>query len=82
MDNAGNGLTVAGGRSGGAELPMWKKSLAGGFAGISTALVLTPVEFVKCRMQVVVQCTGRGLKRWVAGATHRRLQRAPVPLLS
>jgi len=52
MTSYGFAKRYMGERSGGAELPMWKKSLAGGFAGISTALVLTPVEFVKCRMQV------------------------------
>ena len=33
-------------------LSAWQVSLAGGFAGIGTGLWLTPVELVKCKMQV------------------------------
>ena len=32
---------------------MWKLAAAGGFAGIGVSGVLTPVEFVKCRMQAL-----------------------------
>lgn len=33
-------------------IPMWKYLVSGGFGGACGALVLTPVELVKCRMQV------------------------------
>lgn len=32
--------------------PMWKYILGGGFSGIFAAFVLTPIELVKCNMQV------------------------------
>lgn len=32
--------------------PMWKYYCAGGLSGISSAFVLTPVELIKCNMQV------------------------------
>lgn len=37
--------------------PVWKFFAAGGFAGFGTALILTPVELVKCKLQVQ-QVTG------------------------
>ena len=43
----------------GTELPMWKLALAGGFAGIGVSAVLTPVELIKCRMQVITTHTHR-----------------------
>jgi hypothetical protein len=36
----------------GQQLPLWGNALAGSFAGIVVAHWMTPVELVKCRMQV------------------------------
>lgn len=46
----------------GTELPMWKLALAGGFAGVGVSAVLTPVELVKCRMQVQHSAAYQGPK--------------------
>lgn len=35
--------------------PLWKLFLLGGGAGFTTAFVLTPVELVKCRLQIQAQ---------------------------
>ena len=37
------------------ETPLWRLYLAGGGAGFTSAFVLTPVELVKCRLQVQAQ---------------------------
>ena len=37
---------------GGPELPPWKLMLASGGAGIGVTCVLTPVELIKCKLQV------------------------------
>lgn len=34
------------------ELPLWTKSVSGGFAGFTASFVLTPIELVKCKLQV------------------------------
>ena len=34
------------------QVPVWKVWLSGAFAGIMSAFVLTPVELIKCRLQV------------------------------
>ena len=35
--------------------PLWKLFMVGGGAGCTTAFVLTPVELVKCRLQIQAQ---------------------------
>ncbi|CAH2351375.1 mitochondrial thiamine pyrophosphate carrier 1 [[Candida] railenensis] len=34
------------------ELPLWTKCVSGGFAGFTASFVLTPIELVKCKLQV------------------------------
>lgn len=34
------------------EPPLWTKAMGGGFAGFMASFVLTPIELVKCRLQV------------------------------
>uniref|UniRef100_A0A7S3LS03 Mitochondrial carrier protein n=1 Tax=Aplanochytrium stocchinoi TaxID=215587 RepID=A0A7S3LS03_9STRA len=41
-------------------VPMWKYIISGGTAGICVAFVLTPVELIKCRLQVQNAATGEG----------------------
>ncbi|KAI3406145.2 ORT1 [Candida oxycetoniae] len=41
-------------------LPLWSKCVAGGFAGFMASFVLTPVELVKCQLQVVNLIGGGG----------------------
>lgn len=42
------------------KTPMWRLFLAGGGAGMSTAFVLTPVELIKCRLQIQAQSKTAG----------------------
>ncbi|KAG7664848.1 ORT1 [[Candida] subhashii] len=34
------------------SLPFWSKCVAGGFAGLMASFILTPVELIKCQLQV------------------------------
>lgn len=35
------------------DIPFWSKCVSGGFAGLMASFILTPVELVKCQLQVV-----------------------------
>ncbi|CAK9439515.1 uncharacterized protein LODBEIA_P36150 [Lodderomyces beijingensis] len=39
-------------REGSESIPLWNKCVSGGFAGFMASFILTPVELVKCQLQV------------------------------
>lgn len=42
------------------DLPLWTKCASGGFAGFTASFILTPIELVKCKLQVLNLSSGAG----------------------
>jgi mitochondrial ornithine carrier protein len=58
------------------DLPLTAKAMAGAVSGAVTSLILTPIELVKCRMQVPLQSTVDP----TLGASPRLAAKTPSPL--
>ncbi|KAI5949504.1 ORT1 [Candida theae] len=58
----------------GADLSMWSKCASGGFAGFMASFILTPVELVKCQLQVANLASKSSLHTYssVIGDTLKR----------